>query len=80
MSARAAPLVVCAGVCEVLGFASFTLGARHDIAVAAVLSCQFAAIAAVGAFVFFGERLARPQLAGVLVVLLGVSALSGLRG
>jgi hypothetical protein len=37
--ARAAlALVVTAGLCEVLGFATFTLGARHGIAVAAVLS------------------------------------------
>ncbi len=80
LTRRAAPLVVIAGVCEVLGFASFTLGARHDIAVAAVLSTQFAALSAIGAYVLFRERLARPQLAGVIVLLAGVSALSGLRG
>jgi drug/metabolite transporter (DMT)-like permease len=74
-----APLVVAAGLCEVLGFASFTLGARHDIAVAAVLSCQFAALSAIAAYLLFGERLARPQLAGVLLVMAGVSTLSGLR-
>jgi drug/metabolite transporter (DMT)-like permease len=76
---RAAPLVVVAGLCEVLGFASFTLGARHDIAVAAVLSCQFAAISAVAAYLLFRERLARPQLAGVLLLMAGVSVLSGIR-
>jgi drug/metabolite transporter (DMT)-like permease len=80
LTRRAAPLVVASGVCEVLGFASFTLGARHDIAVAAVLSTQFAAISALGAYLLFRERLARPQLAGVVVLLIGVSALSGLRG
>lgn len=80
LSRRAAPLVLASGVCEVLGFASFTLGARHDIAVAAVLSTQFAALAAIGAYVLFRERLARPQLVGVVVLLIGVSALGGLRG
>jgi drug/metabolite transporter (DMT)-like permease len=74
-----APLVLASGLAEVLGFASFTLGARHDIAVAAVLSCQFAAISAVAAYFLFRERLARPQLAGVLLLLGGVSVLSGLR-
>jgi drug/metabolite transporter (DMT)-like permease len=78
-SARAAPLLVAAGLCEVLGFASFALGARHDLAVAAVLSSQFAAMSVVGAYVLFRERLARTQLVGVLLVLAGVSMLSGLR-
>ena len=34
---RAVPLVVASGICEVLGFYSYTIGARHGIAVAAVL-------------------------------------------
>jgi drug/metabolite transporter (DMT)-like permease len=80
LTRRSAPLVLAAGVLEVLGFASFTLGARHDLAVAAVLSCQFAAIAAVAAYFLFRERLQRTQLAGVVVVLTGVSLLSGLHG
>jgi drug/metabolite transporter (DMT)-like permease len=80
LSRKALPLVAIAGICEVLGFASFTLGARHGIAVAAVLSCQFAAMSAVVGYVFFHERLARTQLAGVLVVLAGITVLSGVRG
>lgn len=77
MSAAATPA---AGLCEVLGFASYSLGARHGIAVAAVVSCQFAAIAALIAFALFGERLGRLQLAGVIVLLAGVSLLSAVRG
>jgi drug/metabolite transporter (DMT)-like permease len=76
---RVAPLLATSGVCEVLGFSSFTLAARHDIAVAAVVSCQFAAIAALGAYLLFGDRLSRLQVAGVVVVLVGVSALSAIR-
>jgi drug/metabolite transporter (DMT)-like permease len=79
LTRRTAPLVIASGLCEVLGFASYSIGARHDIAVAAILSCQFAAISAVVAYFLFRERLGRPQLAGVIVVLIGVSALSGLR-
>jgi drug/metabolite transporter (DMT)-like permease len=75
----ALPLVVVSGLCEVAGFAAYSVGARHDIAVAAVLSCQFAAISAVVGYLLFRERLGRPQLAGVIVMLVGVSALSGLR-
>jgi drug/metabolite transporter (DMT)-like permease len=78
MTREALPLVAVAGVCEVLGFALFALGARHGIAVSAVLASQFAAIAAVAAYFLFGERLARVQLAGVALIVLGVGVLSAL--
>jgi hypothetical protein len=42
MTARAAPLVLASGVLEVAGLVAFTIGARHGIAVAAVLGSQFA--------------------------------------
>jgi drug/metabolite transporter (DMT)-like permease len=79
LTRRALPLVVASGVCEVLGFYAYTAGARHGIAVAAVLSSQFAAIAAIGAYILFGERLGRIQLVGVATVIAGVSLLSALR-
>jgi drug/metabolite transporter (DMT)-like permease len=78
MTREALPLVLVAGVCEVLGFALFALGARHGIAVSAVLASQFAAVAAVAAYFLFGERLARVQLAGVTLIVAGVGALSAL--
>jgi drug/metabolite transporter (DMT)-like permease len=78
MTREALPLVALAGVCEVLGFALFALGARHGIAVSAVLASQFAAIAAVAAYFLFGERLARVQLAGVALIVVGVGVLSAL--
>lgn len=77
--ARAMPLVIASGICEVLGFYSYTAGARHGIAVTAVLSSQFATIAAVVAYFLFGERLSRLQLAGVTTVIAGVALLSALR-
>ena len=76
---KVVPLVLLGGICEVLGFYSFTLGARHGIAVAAVLSSQFAALAALAAYAFLGERLSRVQLVGVCVVIAGVALLSALR-
>lgn len=78
MTRAALPLVAVAGVCEVLGFALFALGARHGIAVSAVLASQFAAVAAVAAYFLFGERLARAQLAGVALIVVGVGVLSAL--
>ena len=67
------------GLCEVAGFALFVVGARHGIAVSAVLASQFAAISALGAYVLFRERLARVQLAGVAAVVAGVAVLTALQ-
>jgi len=72
----AVALVVAGGLCEVAGFTSYSIGARHSIAVAAVLVSQFAVIAALGAYVLFRERLTRLQLGGVAIVVVGVAALS----
>ena len=79
MTRAAAPFVLAGGVCEVLGVASFTLGARDDIAVAAVLASQFAAVAALAAFLLFGERLGRVQVVGAVVIVSGVAVLSALQ-
>jgi drug/metabolite transporter (DMT)-like permease len=62
----------------VVGFFSYTDGSRHGIAIASVLSSQFAAVAALGAFLLFKERLSRLQLLGVVVVVAGVALLSAL--
>ena len=75
---RAAPLVLVSGIAEVVGFFSYTDGSRHGIAIASVLSSQFAALAALGAFMLFKERLSRLQLLGVVVVICGVGVLSAL--
>jgi drug/metabolite transporter (DMT)-like permease len=79
LTSRAAPFVVASGLAEVAGFFSYTWGSRHGLAIAAVLSSQFAVLALAGSYVLFGERLSRLQLAGVACVLVGVAALSVLR-
>jgi drug/metabolite transporter (DMT)-like permease len=71
--------VVLAGLCEVVGFASYAVGARHSIAIAAVLAAQFAAIAVVASFVLFDERLRRPQLAGIATIAMAVAVLTAVR-
>lgn len=75
----AAPLVVGSGLAEVAGFTCYALGARHGIAVAAVLASQFAALAALGAWVLYGERLGRMGVVGVAVIAVGVAAVSALQ-
>jgi drug/metabolite transporter (DMT)-like permease len=74
----ALPLVVASGLAEVVGFASYAFGARYGIAISAVLASQFAAIAALGGYVLFGERLTRLQLVGVVLILVGVATLTAL--
>jgi len=70
------PFVVLAGIGEVVGFTAFTLGARDAIAVSAVLASQFGVLAAVAAYMLFGERLSRLQAAGVAGIAVGVAALT----
>jgi drug/metabolite transporter (DMT)-like permease len=79
LTRSAAPFVVATGLAEVGGFAAYAVGARHGIAIAAVLGSQFAAIAALGALVLYRERLSRAQVAGIVVIAAGVAALSALR-
>ena len=76
LTRRAFPLVAGAAAGEVVGIISYELGARHGLAVAAVLASQFAALVALGAFLLFGERLSRFQLAGLVVVAAGVGLLA----
>jgi drug/metabolite transporter (DMT)-like permease len=75
----AVPLVVTAGVAEVVGFTLFAVGSRHGVAVAAVLASQFAAIAAIAAYFLFRERLTRLQVAGVVTIVIGVATLTALQ-
>lgn len=79
LTRRAVPFVVVSGIAEVVGFASYAVGSRDSVAVAAVLASQFAAIAGVAAYVLFRERLGRLQLAGVLTIVAGVAVLTWLQ-
>jgi drug/metabolite transporter (DMT)-like permease len=76
LTRAAAPLVVLSGVGEIVGSTLSAWGATESIAVVAVLGSQFAAIAAVLAFLLFGERLSRTQVVGVVLIIVGVTALA----
>ncbi len=79
LTRRAAPYVIAAGLGEVGGYFAFAFGARHGIAVTAVLGSQFAVTSALAAFVLFGERLGRLRTVGVVATALGVALLSALQ-
>jgi drug/metabolite transporter (DMT)-like permease len=72
----ALPLVVIAGAGEVIGSMLSAWGSRESIAITAVMGSQFAAFAAVAAFFLFGERLGRRQIAGVVLIVAGVTVLA----
>jgi drug/metabolite transporter (DMT)-like permease len=76
LSRSALPLVAFTGIAEVLGFVSFAVGARQSVAIAAVLGSQFAVVASVTAYVLLRERLTRLQLAGAVLIVVGVAALT----
>ena len=78
LTRRALPLVLLSGVAEILGSTLSAWGATDSIPIVAVLGSQFAAIAAVAAFVLFGERLTRTQVLGVVLIVGGVTVLAAL--
>lgn len=75
----AVPFVIVVAVAEVVGLAVYAFGARDGIAIAAVTSSQFGAIAAIVSVVAFGERLRRTQVVGIVVIAIGVAALAAVR-
>jgi drug/metabolite transporter (DMT)-like permease len=79
LTRAALPLVVIAGTGEVLGSMLGAWGSRESIPITAVMGSQFAAFAAVAAFLFFGERLGRLQTIGVVVIVAGITALAALQ-
>ena len=79
LTRRAAVLVVGSGLGEVGGYFAYAFGARHGIAVTAVLGSQFAVLAAIVAYFLFGEKLGRLRIAGVALTAIGVAALSALQ-
>jgi drug/metabolite transporter (DMT)-like permease len=75
----AVPLVILVGVAELAGTATYALGARESAAITSVIASQFAGIAALFAFLLFGERLGRLQVAGIVVIAVGVGALAAVQ-
>jgi drug/metabolite transporter (DMT)-like permease len=76
LTRAAVPLVVIAGVGELVGSMLSAWGSRTSIPITAVMGSQFAAFAAVAAFLLFGERLGRMQAAGVAIIVAGVTVLA----
>jgi drug/metabolite transporter (DMT)-like permease len=65
------PFLLFAGLAEVVGIYLFAWGARESIAISAVLSSQFAVLAALMAH-WLGERISARQWLGVVAVTTGV--------
>lgn len=76
---RVLPLVLLMGVLEVVGVVGIALGSTDAISITVVISSQFAAVASVGAFFAFGERIRPHQLVGIVLILVGVAGVALLR-
>jgi drug/metabolite transporter (DMT)-like permease len=73
------PVVLLMGVLEVVGVVGIAIGSTDVISITVVISSQFAAVAAVGAVILFGERIQRHQVMGIVLILAGVAAVALLR-
>ncbi|MFN0153580.1 MAG: EamA family transporter [Gaiella sp.] len=74
---RAMPYVLFSGVADTLAFGALVWAEDRDgVAVPAVISSQFAAIAALLGILRLGERPTRLQAAGVLALLTGITIVS----
>ena len=67
-------MVAFSALAEMIGFVAYVTARSNSIAISAVLASQFAAVAAVGSYLLFGERLSRRQLAGAGVIIAGRDA------
>lgn len=76
LTRKVLPFVVVAGIGEIIGSTASAWGSTYSIPITAVLGSQFAAIAAVVAFLLFRERLSRTQVIGVVLIVAGVTALA----
>jgi drug/metabolite transporter (DMT)-like permease len=79
LTRAAAPYVVAVGLAEVFGYISFVIGAQQAIAISAVLATLFAPLSAVAAYFLFRERLATRQIAGIVLVVIGVTILGAVQ-
>jgi drug/metabolite transporter (DMT)-like permease len=79
LTREAVPFVVVVALAEVIGTGLYAFGARDGIAVAAVMSSQFGAMAAIASVLLFGEKLRRLQVVGVGVIAAGVATLAALQ-
>jgi drug/metabolite transporter (DMT)-like permease len=79
LTRQALPVVAWVGVAEVLGIIAFAIGSRESAAVTSVIASQFAAVAAIVAFIVFRERLTRLQVAGAIIIAVGVGTLAALQ-
>jgi drug/metabolite transporter (DMT)-like permease len=71
------PVLLTIGVCDVAANSLFAVATNHGLlSLVAVAGSLYAAVTVLLARVVLGERLARPQQAGVLVALTGVALLA----
>ena len=71
------PIIIAVGVLDTTAFVANAIGLTTDqISVVTVLASLFTAVTVVLSWIFFKERLARSQLAGIVLILAGIVLVS----
>jgi drug/metabolite transporter (DMT)-like permease len=78
LTRETAPYAAAAAACDVLGFYAYAWGARHELAITAVLATLGGAVAAVVSRAVLAERLSPTQIAGAAAIVVGVAALTAI--
>lgn len=68
--------IVAFGVLDAAGYTAYIIGARAELAIAAVAASQYAAVAAIGGVAALGERLSRLQTAGVILLVVAAAVIA----
>jgi drug/metabolite transporter (DMT)-like permease len=75
----ALPFAVASGLLEVAGVIAYGVGARDSLSITPVLASLFVPLSAIVAYFLFSERLTRPQVVGIVTVVLGVALVGAIR-
>ena len=76
MTRQAFLWVLLLAAADLMGIGMYTIGAAQNLPVTAVLASQMAPLAAILAFFLFRERLGKGQIAGLIIMVGGVTLLA----
>ena len=76
LTRKAAPLVIVAGLAEVVVNVFIALGSRSSVAITSVMASQYAVLSPLAAWLLFRETLGRQQLLGAALLVIGVTGIA----
>ena len=76
LTRQAAPLVILAGLAEVVVNVMIALGSRSSVAITSVMASQYAVLSPLAAWLLFRETLGKQQLLGAALLVVGVTGIA----